>query len=294
MSKGTTTSSFGSSNRENHDSTKFYGSKLYSNLEIDVIKNVNENKIDPKYLNKIICADARDLSILPDDSVHLIITSPPYNASKEYDDDLTLQEYLDLIREVMIESFRVLIVGGRLCLNIANLGRKPYLPLNSHMNLILIEIGFLMRGEIIWNKSASSGVSTAWGSWQSASNPTLRDVHEYIMVYSKKQFGRKFSKGDKIDTVTKEDFLDLTKSIWNFSTVSAKKIGHPAPFPEELPRRCIELFSFKGDIVLDPFVGSGTTAIAAIKSGRKFLGIDIDPEYCELATKRIQAIIGQK
>ena len=266
---------------------------MYNQFSIKEQKQIFENEIDAKLLDKIVCEDSRKIGFIPNDSIHLVVTSPPYNVTKSYDHDLSLTEYLELITDVMIEMHRVLIRGGRVCINVANIGRKPYLPLNSFINRIMIEIGFLMRGEIIWNKAASAGTSTAWGSWQSASNPTLRDVHEYILVYSKGQFGRKYSKREKTDSIEKEDFLELTKSIWSFPTASAKKIGHPAPFPIELPRRCIELFSFEGDIVLDPFVGSGTTSIASIRSKRKHIGIDINEEFCDLAISRIKAETSQ-
>ena len=147
------------------------------------------------------------------------------------------------------------------------------------------DLGFLMRGEIIWDKNASAGTSTAWGSWMSASNPTLRDVHEYILVFSKKQFGRK--KKNKKDTITREEFLEYTKSIWRFPAESAKKVGHPAPFPVELPYRCIQLYTFEEDVVLDPFCGVGTTCIAALKTKRHYIGIDINEEYVEKAQERI-------
>ena len=281
------TSNFGVSKRENHNSSTFYNTKLYSDVEILEKKTVVENPFPPNYLNKITCADSQALSFLPDNSVHLIVTSPPYNVTKDYDNDLTLDDYLGLLKNVMKECYRVLVRGGRICLNIANIGRKPYIPLNSYINQLMInDLGYLMRGEIIWNKSASAGTSTAWGSWQSGSNPILRDVHEYIMIYSKEQFSR--IKDTKIDSISKEDFLELTKSIWTFPTESAKKIGHPAPFPLELPRRCIEMFSFEKDVIMDPFCGSGTTCIAAHTLHRYFIGIDISPEYCELAKQRIR------
>ena len=213
-----------------------------------------------------------------------MITSPPYNVGKEYDDDLSLLEYRDLLRGVFAETYRVLCNGGRACINIANIGRKPYIPLHSLVISIMDEIGFMMRGEIIWDKAASAGASCAWGSWQSANNPVLRDVHEYILVYSKGDYRRK---SDNPSTITKEDFLGYTKSIWTFHATSAKKARHPAPFPLELPRRLIELYSFKNDIVLDPFIGSGTTAIAAIKTDRRYIGYDIEKKYVKLAENNI-------
>jgi len=232
------------------------------------------------------------MSELPDNSVHLVITSPPYNVAKEYDKDLSLQEYLDFLDRVWKETYRVLVPGGRICINIANLGRKPYIPLHSYIIQNMIEIGYLMRGEIIWNKASSASPSTAWGSWLSASNPVLRDIHEYILVFSKEVFSRK--KGDKKNSIKKEQFLEWTKSVWTFPAVSAKKIGHPAPFPEELPYRLIQLYSFEDDIILDPFVGSGTTCLAALKSGRYYIGYDNNFEYVKLAKKRIKTYNKQK
>ena len=157
---------------------------------------------------------------------------------------------------------------------------------------MMIEIGFNMRGEIIWNKAASASPSTAWGSWQSAANPTLRDIHEYILIFSKGDYKRE--KGKKENTISKEQFMEWTKSIWTMNAVSAKKIGHPAPFPEELPFRLIQLYSFVGDVILDPFMGSGTTAIDALKSNRKFVGYDISQEYLDLAAKRIAPYLQPK
>ena len=282
---GTQTSTFGTSGRINHDSTKFYDSKLYKELEEKKVLDKNEN-IFPDYLeNTIILGSSENMSSIPNNSVHLMITSPPYNVSKEYDDDLSLSEYLSLLKNVFTETYRVLVNGGRACINVANLGRKPYIPLSDYISKMMIEIGFNMRGEIIWNKAASASPSTAWGSWQSAANPTLRDIHEYILVFSKGDYKRE--KGKKENTISKEQFMEWTKSIWTMNAVSAKKIGHPAPFPEELPFRLIQLYSFVGDIILDPFMGSGTTAISALKADRKYIGFDISQEYITLANNRI-------
>jgi site-specific DNA-methyltransferase (adenine-specific) len=227
---------------------------------------------------------------LPDDSVHLMVTSPPYNAQKEYDEDLKLDEYLALLGRVWAETYRALVPGGRACVNVANLGRKPYIPLHAHIIQQMQETGFHMRGEIIWNKASSASPSTAWGSWQSASNPVLRDVHEYILVFSKGTFRREAH--GRQSTITREEFLEWTRSVWNIPAVSAKKVGHPAPFPEELPHRLIQLFSFRGDVVLDPFVGSGTTCVAALADGRSYVGYDTSEDYVALASRRIaQALL---
>ena len=235
--------------------------------------------------NKIYNHTSESMHELPDESVHLMITSPPYNVEKEYElNSYTDEEYMGILNSVWNETYRVLVPGGRVCINVANVGRKPYVPLNAIITTSMIDIGFLMRGEIIWNKGSSAGTSTAWGSWQSPSNPVLRDVHEYIMIFSKEKYDRE-ENGNA--TITDKDFLESTKSIWNISTESAKKIGHPAPFPVEIPYKLIQLYSFENDVVLDPFMGSGTTAVAAIQNGRKFVGYELYPEYIEIADKRI-------
>jgi site-specific DNA-methyltransferase (adenine-specific) len=152
----------------------------------------------------------------------------------------------------------------------------------------MISLGFLMRGEIIWNKASSASASTAWGSWRSASNPTLRDVHECVLVFAKDTMRRRRHPGAE-NTVECDDFLEWTKSVWTFPAEAARKIGHPAPFPVELPYRLIQLYTFQGEIVLDPFLGSGQTALAAIQSGRSFIGYEINPEYAALAERRIRS-----
>ncbi|HRU65583.1 MAG TPA: site-specific DNA-methyltransferase [Spirochaetota bacterium] len=288
---GTETSAFGTNGRINHDSSKFYNSKLYKELNSKTIIDKKENEFPRELENKFILGSAENMQELPDNSVHLMITSPPYNVSKEYDEDLSLNEYLQLLENAFKETYRVLVNGGRACINVANLGRKPYIPLSDYISKMMIDIGFNMRGEIIWNKAASASPSTAWGSWQSAANPILRDIHEYILVFSKGDYKR--DKGKKENTISKEQFMEWTKSIWTMNAESARRIGHPAPFPEELPYRLIQLYSFKGDIILDPFMGSGTTAVAALKSDRKFVGYEINKEYIELAEKRIDPLIKQ-
>lgn len=237
----------------------------------------------------MILGDARDvLRGLPDNCVHLMVTSPPYNVGKEYDADLTLGEYLDFIEDVMREVYRVLVWGGRACFNVANLGRRPYIPLHAYLIERFERIGFLLRGEIIWDKGeAVSNSSTAWGTWMSAANPILRDQHEYIIVLSKGSFRREKSKGRE-DTITRDEFLEYTRSVWRFPPESARRAGHPAPFPEELPYRCIQLYTFRGDVVLDPFAGSGTTCATAAKTGRHFICVDVKEEYVKMAERRIK------
>lgn len=282
--KRTETSTFGVSKRESHDSSAFYQSRLYEGQVIEE-ETGPEQAAPDDVVNRIYAADSRDMSSLPDNCVHLMVTSPPYNVGKEYDEDLSLSDFRELLRAVFAETYRVLAPGGRACINIANVGRRPYIPLHSYIIQDMLDIGYLMRGEIIWDKGASAGGSTAWGSWMSPSNPTLRDVHEYILVFNKGPFKRE--KKGREATITREDFLELTKSVWSFPSESARKVGHPAPFPVELPRRLIELYTFKGDLVLDPFCGSGSTCIAALMTGRRYVGYDIEPEYVELAQRRI-------
>jgi site-specific DNA-methyltransferase (adenine-specific) len=288
----TKTSSFGSPGRVNHDSSAFYSRKLFQDLPKEKSVKYVENKIPDEFLNKIFCKSSEDMSELPSNSVHLVVTSPPYNVGKEYDEDLDLNEYREFLKRVFREVKRVLVPGGRLCINIANLGRKPYLPLHTYIIQDMLDLGFLMRGEIIWNKAGGGSPSTAWGSWLSAKNPTLRDQHEYILVFSKDTFTRQNPFGRK-STISREEFLEFTKSVWTFPAVSAKEIGHPAPFPVELPYRLIQLYTFEGEVVLDPFMGSGQTAIAALKSKRFYVGYEIVPEYVELAQKRIKIFESQ-
>lgn len=287
---GTSTSAFGTSGKINHDSSEFYKGKLYADHELPEPDEWIENVIPDGNLNQLYCTSSENMSEIPDNSIHLMVTSPPYNAKKEYD-DLSLEEYRELLRSVFSETYKKLVTGGRACINIANLGRKPYIPLHSFIIEDMLEIGYYMRGEIIWDKASSAGSSTAWGSWLSATNPVLRDIHEYILVFSKDSFSRK--RKDKKNTISKEDFLAWTKSIWTFPSVSAKRIGHPAPFPEELPHRLIQLYTFEGDVVLDPFCGSGTTCLSALKSGRHYIGYDIEKKYIDVAKERISTFTDQ-
>lgn len=291
MKKGTSTTNFGSTSRINHDSSEYYDSKLYNAIQIIECDEIHENILPKELENKIINSSSENMNEIPNNSIHLMVTSPPYNVSKMYDDDLSLKEYLELLTNVLTETYRVLVNGGRACINVANIGRKPYIPLSDYISKIMIEIGFNMRGEIIWNKGAGAGVSMAWGSWQSAANPVLRDVHEYILIFSKGSLRRE--QKEKENTIQKEDFMEWTKSIWTFNPASAKKIGHPAPFPEELPYRLIQLYSFKDDIIIDPFFGSGTTGLVALKSNRKYIGYEINQDYISIAESRIKTFLAQ-
>lgn len=215
-----------------------------------------------------------------DGSIQLVVTSPPYNVGKRYiayNDRKELQVYLDFLNRVWTECKKKLCKGGRIAVNIADTWRTPYIPLHCHIARQLIDSGFLMRGVIYWDKGASVGISTAWGSWRSASNPTLRDVGEYILVFSKNDF--KMETENKVSTITADQFTAYTKSLWSFPTVQAEDNQHPAPFPDELPKRLILLYTFLGDAVLDPFLGSGTTCKVAKALGRKGIGYEIDRSY---------------
>lgn len=310
----TRTSAFGVSRREGHDARAFYARQLYAPGE-KAFEGIQERgslapsltpagepavprhrplggsvetELPPEATNRIFCQDARQMTQLPDGCIHLMVTSPPYNVGKEYDQDLSLREYLDLLEAVFVETYRVLAPGGRAAVNVANLGRKPYVPLHLYVAQLMLRIGFLMRGEIIWSKAAAPGGSCAWGSWMSASNPTLRDVHEYILVFSKERFDR--PRQGRESSIERDEFLEFTKSIWSFNPESARRVGHPAPFPVELPRRLIQLYTFKDDVVLDPFAGVGSTCLAAAATGRRYVGYEIEPEYVRRAEERLAAL----
>lgn len=301
MRKKSKMASFGTTKREGHDATEFYNRRVYGDAvpagkdngkghgkghgkgKDNGKSEVKENK--PDKLDVIYCHDSRNMIQLPNKSVHLMITSPPYNVGKDYDEDLSLEEYKSLLGDVLQETHRVLVDGGRACVNIANIGRKPYIPLHSYIIELALDCDFLMRGEVIWDKSASAGQSCAWGSWQSASNPVLRDVHEYILIFSKGSYHRH---PIRQNTIGRDDFMEATKSIWKMPAASAKREQHPAPFPLELPLRLINLYSYAGDTVLDPFMGGGTTAIASLKSERHFIGYDLNPDYVAIAENKIR------
>lgn len=254
------------------------------------------------FRNAIFQHDCRDMVHLPAGSVDLMITSPPYNATKRYDENLTLREYLVFIEAVLWEVHRVLKPGGIVAFNIANVGRKPYIPLDCFTIQLFHAIGYDVIQEVCWNKAASSGGSCAWGSWMSASNPSLRDVHEYIIVASKgppaidPAMPRELASGApaRVDKrLVSLDPGELSSTVWSFNTESAKRVNHPAPFPVELPYRVIVMFSTPGALVLDPFMGSGSVAIAAVQSGRDYVGYELDPAYVAIARDRLATLAGE-
>ena len=278
----TSTRRFGTGKRESHDSSPFYGRKLQ-----EVEFSTDDQLADAPDVDRIWCHSAEEMAELPDNSVALMVTSPGYHVGKEYDTDVPFAEYLGMLERVFAETHRVLEPGGRAVVNVANLGRKPYVPLAAIVTQAMIErLGYFMRGEIIWRKGKGMNGSCAWGSWQSATNPTIRDTHEHCLCFSK---GRMDRVREGRSTIDRDEFMAATLSIWEIPAESARRVGHPAPFPVALPRRFIELFTFEGDLVLDPFMGSGSTAVAAAESGRHYVGYELDPAYVALAERRVEA-----
>jgi site-specific DNA-methyltransferase (adenine-specific) len=298
--KATSTSSFGVSKRESHDASPFY-----SRFSLPVISADHEvGRNPPEALDRIHIGDSRTMPAVEESSVALVVTSPPYFAGKEYEEALgqghvpgTYIEYLAMLTEVFAECVRKLEPGGRIAVNVANLGRKPYRSLAADVISILQdELGMLLRGEIVWIKGRGASGSCAWGSWQSPANPVLRDLSERIVIASKGRFDRALNRRERAlkrlpseASIFKDDFMEATTDVWDIPAASATRVNHPAPFPVELPQRLIELYTYRDDVVLDPFMGSGTTAVAAIRSERHFVGYDMDASYVELALTRVQA-----
>ncbi len=293
--QATATTNFGSGKREAHDATAFYQRFTAPELSDD------DTIAPPNELDRIYVADARDMAMVASNSVALVVTSPPYFAGKQYEEALgehgipaTYIEYLDLLRDVFAECKRVLEPGGRIAVNVANLGRKPYRSLSGDVTTILQDLGLLLRGEVIWWKGKAAGGSCAWGSFQSPSNPVLRDVTERVIIAGKGRFLRAHNPRERARlglpstiTISREEFMEATTDLWEIAPESAKRVGHPAPFPVELPERLIHMHTFEGDLVLDPFMGSGSTGVAAVRTGRHYLGFDTDPAYANAAESRI-------
>ena len=235
---------------------------------------------------KIINDDFLNVN-LTKESIDLIVTSPPYNVGiyyNQHDDNIPYEEYLNWTKQWLKKALTLLKKDGRLCLNIPiDKNKGGIKPVYADIVKIALDVGFKYQSTIIWNEQNISR-RTAWGSWLSASAPYVIAPVETILVFYKETW-KKLSKG-KSD-ITREEFIEWTNGLWTFPGESKKRIGHPAPFPLELPKRCIKLFSYVGDVVLDPFLGSGTTAIASYKLGRKAIGVEIDKKYFELAIKRI-------
>jgi len=246
------------------------------------------------YFNKIYNGDAEQvLKQIPDRSVHLIVTSPPYNVNMPYDnhnDTMDMQDYFDKMKKILKECYRVLVGGGRIAINLpssilqSSSSRMAYLSLDYV--ILMREIGFLDREWITWIKMPRGEIpskSTSWGSWRSPSCPYLRDASEMIIVMDKVQHKRTDNKGQ--NDISSKEFLTFTSNCWYFSPEHNRK--HPAPFPKDLPYRLIKLYSWENDIILDPFLGSGTTAVACKELNRRFIGIEINPKYCAMARARL-------
>jgi DNA modification methylase len=294
----TRTQPFGTGKRESHDASDFYA--RFGAPELSDDDSLERCRVP----DRLFCGDARAMTDVDDRSVALVVTSPPYYAGKEYEQALgeghipaSYVEFLVMLRDVFAECRRVLEPGGRLAVNVANLGRKPYRSLSADVIRILQDdLGLLLRGEILWRKAKGATGSIAVGSYLSAANPVLRDVTERIVVASNGRFDRAVPRKERErrglpfeNTITKDVFFASTLDVWEIRPEHARRIGHPAPFPVELPERLIHLYTYQGDVVLDPFMGSGSTAVAAVRTGRHYVGYDTDPQYVTLAEERIAA-----
>ena len=293
----TTTSNFGVGARESHDSKPFYDRFRAPELS-------NDEAVPPPtpIEEPFVHGDARHMDRIADGSVALVVTSPPYFAGKQYEEELEREgvpasylEYLDMLTDVFAECVRKLEPGGRIAVNVANLGRKPYRSLSADVIRILEhDLGLLLRGELIWQKGEGASSSCAWGSFRSAANPVLRDISERVIIASKGRFDRALSVKQRAadglpheNTVMTEDFMAATLDVWSMPPESAQRVGHPAPFPVELPEQLIRLYTFKGDLILDPFMGSGSSLVAAARLGRRYIGYDLDASYLEIARQRV-------
>ncbi|MEA2461059.1 MAG: modification methylase [Actinomycetota bacterium] len=292
----TSTSAFGVGRRENHDSTDFY--ERFSPPEVSSSSDVDTHK----QVDEIFCHDARSMTQLQDDSVALVVTSPPYFSGKAYEQALgeghipaTYVEYLSMLEDVFAECVRKLEPGGRIAVNVANLGRRPYRSLSADViHILQNRLRLLLRGEVIWQKARGAGGSCAWGSFQRPANPVLRDLTERIIVASKGRFDRALTQRERKDkdlpfegSIFRDEFMEATTDVWEIQPESAYRVGHPAPFPVELPERLIHLYTYRGDLVLDPFIGSGTTAVASVRTERHYAGYDTDPKYVAAAQERV-------
>ena len=299
----TATSSFGVSRREGHDASAFY-----ERFPVPEISDDSDVARPPgEWLDRLWVGDARNMDAngnVADSSVALVVTSPPYFAGKEYEEAVgqghipaDYVAYVEMLEAVFAECVRKLEPGGRIAVNVANLGRRPYRSLSADVIRILQDrLGLLLRGEVIWRKARGAAGNCAWGSFQRPSNPVLRDLTERVVIASKGRFDRAVPAAQRAalglpseGTAPVDEFLEATTDVWEIPAASATRVGHPAPFPVELPQRLINLYTYRGDLVLDPFMGAGTTAVAAVRTGRRYVGFDTDAGYIDLAEERIKS-----
>ena len=294
----TATSNFGAGRRESHDATAFY-----ERFEAPTLSG-DDAVVEPYEIEeRFVHGDARHMDTIRDGSVALVVTSPPYFAGKQYEEELerdgvpsSYVEYLQLLTDVFAECARKLEPGGRIAVNIANLGRKPYRSLAADVVRILQdELRLLLRGEVVWRKGEGAAGSCAWGSFRSAANPVLRDTTERVVIASKGRFDRALSRADRErrglpskSTIDADEFMEATLDVWNIEPESARRVAHPAPFPVGLPGRLIDLYTYENDLVLDPFMGSGSTLVAAARRNRRYVGYDLDPTYVDIARLRVR------
>lgn len=269
-----------------------YKDQENENFSSHIIKETSEKygKIFIKENNiYLIQGDVLQSKLFNKEFSDLIITSPPYNVDIKYNsnkDDISYSDYLDFSEKWIYNCYKWSKPQGRFALNCPldkNKGGQQ--SVGADLTTIAKKIGWKYHSTIIWNEGNISR-RTAWGSWLSASAPFVIAPVELIIIFYKEQW--KKTSGTKISDIKRNEFIEWTNAIWTFNGESKKRIGHPAPFPRELPRRLIKLFSFVGDVIFDPFVGSGTTIIEAVNNHRIGVGLDIDPEYCEIAKRRIQ------
>ncbi len=240
--------------------------------------------------HQLVQGDATNRDVLESESVHLTVTSPPYNVGKAYDgdassDSVDYDEYLRFTREWLSNCLHWTIDTGRLCVNVAlDKNKNGKNPVAADVTRLALEVGWKYHATIIWNEGNISR-RTAWGSWMSASAPHVIAPVEVVIVLYKGSWKRKNQGKSDIE---RDEFMEWVLGTWEFPGESAKRIGHEAPFPLELPKRCIKLFSFVGDTILDPFAGSGTTLISAINNSRIAQGIELESQYCDLAIQRIE------
>lgn len=293
----TSTSSHGVSRRESHDASEFYA--RFEAPEMSSATNVD----DHKDIDDIFVGDSRSMTEVRDNSVALVITSPPYFVGKEYEQAVGVGHvpadyvsYLQMLEDVFAECVRKLEPGGRIAVNVANLGRRPYRSLSADViDILQNRLRLLLRGEVIWQKARGAGGSCAWGSFQRPANPVLRDLTERIIIASKGRFNRAMSARDRHElglpseaSIFRDEFMEATTDVWEMAPESASRVGHPAPFPVELPERLIYLYTYRNDLVLDPFIGSGTTAVAALRTERHYAGYDMEAKYVQAARARLE------